>query len=234
MITQVVAHTFAGIFWTTTYVLIVLKSRADRTYGMPLAALGANLGWEFYFTVVSPPTYDSTFVYRAQLTIDSVWLLTDLAVLWYVFRYGPREFPGLSRPLCYAMFTGVIAVTAVTDVLVSREFGDRYGLRASYLQSLMMSLLFLGMLQARKSLRGQSPGIATAKMLGTAAASLGVYARPPLAEYGHSALLKFLYLVCLVADAVYVVAVYRMRQGGSGPARPPGKVGAKAGVGGER
>ncbi|GAA2913013.1 hypothetical protein GCM10020221_05910 [Streptomyces thioluteus] len=234
MITQVVAHTFAGIFWTTTYVLIVLKSRADRTYGMPLAALGAKPRLGVLLHGGLPAHLRQHLRLPRPAHIDSVWLLTDLAVLWYVFRYGPREFPGLSRPLCYAMFTGVIAVTAVTDVLVSREFGDRYGLRASYLQSLMMSLLFLGMLQARKSLRGQSPGIATAKMLGTAAASLGVYARPPLAEYGHSALLKFLYLVCLVADAVYVVAVYRMRQGGSGPARPPGKVGAKAGVGGER
>ncbi|MBH1937758.1 hypothetical protein I5Q34_26385 [Streptomyces sp. AV19] len=234
MITQVVVHTFAGIFWTTAYVLIALKSRADRTYGMPLAALGANLGWEFYFTVIDPPTYDSDFVFGAQLTIDAIWLLTDFVILWYVFRHGPREFPGLSRRLCYAMFAGVIVLMGTTDVLISREFEDSYGLRVSFLQALMMSLLFLGMLQARRSLRGQSLGIAVAKMLGTAAASLGVHLRPPLPEYGHSVLLKFLYLVCLAADVVYVVAVYRIRQGRSGPARPTGKVGAGARIGGER
>lgn len=210
---QIILHSFAGLFWTITYALIVVQSRKDRTYGMPIAALGANMAWEFYFTVIAPPTYPSAQVFYAQLTIDSVWLLIDLGILWYTLRYGPSEFPGLTRPAFYGMFALVFFGVGVTNILISREFHDAYGVRAAYLQSLMMSLLFLSMLYSRRSLRGQSLGIAVTKLLGTIFASLGVYFHPPLPEYSRSALLSFLYIAAFIADLVYVFAVYTMSSG---------------------
>lgn len=210
---QILIHSFAGLFWTIAYVLIVLRSRRDRTYGMPIAALGANVAWEFYYTVIAPPTYASAAIYHAQLTIDAIWLLIDCGILWYALRYGPSEFPGLSRPAFYVMFALVFFGAGFSDILINRDYHDRYGLRASFLQALMMSLLFLYMLYSRRSLRGQSLGIAVSKMLGTAFASLGVYLHPPLPEYSSSELIHFLYIAAFVADLVYVVAVYSMSTG---------------------
>ena len=44
----------SGIFWTLTYVPIIWRGFLDQTYGMPLAALCANLSWEFIFSFVHP------------------------------------------------------------------------------------------------------------------------------------------------------------------------------------
>lgn len=40
----------SGAFWTLTYVLMIRRGFVDRTYGMPLVALGANVSWEFIFS----------------------------------------------------------------------------------------------------------------------------------------------------------------------------------------
>ncbi len=44
----------SGLFWTATYILIIRRSILDRTYGMPLAALCANISWEFIFSFILP------------------------------------------------------------------------------------------------------------------------------------------------------------------------------------
>jgi hypothetical protein len=44
----------SGVLWTITYLLIIRRGVLDRTYGMPLVALCANLSWEFIFSFVFP------------------------------------------------------------------------------------------------------------------------------------------------------------------------------------
>lgn len=36
-----------GLFWIFTYILIIYKGWQDKTYGMPMAAICANISWEF-------------------------------------------------------------------------------------------------------------------------------------------------------------------------------------------
>ena len=68
-----------------------------------------------------------------------------------------------------------------------------------------MSVAFIAMLYRRRSLRGQSPGIALCKMLGTGMASLAFLVAPfPLPP----ALLPFLSLSIFIYDALYVVMVF--------------------------
>ena len=40
-----------GIFWSLAYFLIIRQGFKDRTYGMPLAALCANISWEAIFAL---------------------------------------------------------------------------------------------------------------------------------------------------------------------------------------
>jgi hypothetical protein len=72
-----------------------------------------------------------------------------------------------------------------------------------------MSALFVAMLYARRSLRGQSVFIALSKMLGTGLASLAFYLYSPLSE--GSVLLPFLYVDILTFDLVYVIAMIRVK-----------------------
>jgi hypothetical protein len=200
----------SGAFWSLTYILIIRRGFLDQTYGMPLVALCANISWEFIFSFVHPHG-------PIQLPVNIVWFFLDLIVLFQLLKYGPREFIDLSKRAFYAMF-GLALVTSLCAVLsVTYEFDDWDGVYSAFGQNLLMSVLFIAMLYARRSLRGQSVFIALSKMLGTGLASLAFYLYSPLSE--GSVLLSFLYVAILTFDLIYVVAVIRAK--GAGYRCPP-------------
>jgi peptidoglycan/LPS O-acetylase OafA/YrhL len=127
--------------------------------------------------------------------------------------YGPREFADLSRRAFYAVFALALATSFGAVLAVTLELDDFDGAYSAFGQNLMMSVLFLAMLYARRSLRGQSVSIALLKMGGTALASFAFYFYNP--EYDGSVLLPFLYVAILVFDGIYAGAVIvRRRQKG--------------------
>jgi hypothetical protein len=208
-----------GIFWTATYILIIVRGFQDRTYGMPPAAMCANLSWEFVFGFVQPIPVPQVFVNRA-------WFVFDLVLLAQYLRYWRTDYPA---NLARRWFLPTLALTLVTAfglvLLTSREFNDRYGQYPAFGQNLMMSILFITMLLRRDSLLGQGFYIALFKMLGTIVSSLGFSVFEP-----RLMLLNFLYVTIFVFDAIYLVAVYRkcrelgvnpwtdlVRTGGLGP-----------------
>lgn len=202
----------AGICWAATYILIIRQGSRDLTYGMPIVALCANISWEFIFSFVFPHMWKQRVIDIGCLGLD--------AVIWsQALRFGPREFPHVPKRAFYAMF-GLIQVIAFGTVLsITYEFKDWNGYYAAYGQSLMMSALFLAMLYNRRSLRGQSMGIAVTKMAGTAFVSIAFTVYP--LQHAHSVLLSFLYVVCFVLDAVYVGAVYVVGRTAPARAREP-------------
>ncbi|GAA2102606.1 hypothetical protein [Actinomadura alba] len=210
--TGIIIQSLAGVMWTLAYILIILRSRRDRVYGMPLVALCANLTWEFYYTLVELPPHDDPTKLAAQFVVNFVWLVFDLVILVQVLRYGPRQFTWISPALFYGLFALTLAITGPTIVLLNKEFDDIYGVRASFVQNLAMSALFLVMLNARRSVAGQSVGIAVSKMIGTALAALGVYLYPPAPVYDDSVLLPFLYIAILAVDLVYTFMLVRLRR----------------------
>jgi len=203
----------SGLFWTLTYVLVIRQGLADRTYGMPLVALCANLAWEFIFSVVRPH-------HGVQHGVDIAWLCLDLGIAYTALRYGPRDFPSLSRPSFHAGLAGTFALSYLGVDLVCRQFDGGRGGYAAFGQNLMMSGLFLAMLAARRCLRGQSVWIATAKLAGTGLASVAV-ARS--GDYADSALMTYLYVANLVVDLAYLAAVVAVSRTGA-PAPQPVEV----------
>jgi hypothetical protein len=73
-----------GVLWTLAYLLIIRQGYLDRTYGMPLAALCANLSWEFIFTFVYPHDLP-------QRAVNVVWLSFDFVILVQLLLYGACE-----------------------------------------------------------------------------------------------------------------------------------------------
>ena len=196
----------SGVLWTLAYLLMIRRGFLDRTYGMPLVALCANISWEFIFSLVYPHDLP-------QRAVNVVWFSFDLVVLLQVLLYGPREFAGLPRRAFYAVFALALATSFGAVLAVTVEFDDFDGVYSAFGQNLMMSVLFLTMLYARRSLRGQSVSIALLKMGGTALASFAFYFYNP--EYDGSVLLPFLYVAILVFDGIYAgaVIVRRRRKG---------------------
>jgi len=76
----------SGACWVAAYVLIIVRSFIDRSYGMPLAALALNIAWEGTFSFIYPHT-------NLQLYVNIVWFGLDCIILLEVLWFGPREFP---------------------------------------------------------------------------------------------------------------------------------------------
>lgn len=188
----------SGVCWTLAYLLILRRGWKDKTYGMPLAALGANLGWEFFFSFVMPHR-------PPQLQVDRVWLLFDLGLLYQTLRFGRGE---VKDELLRRWFPGLVAFAVVLGYLMVRaltlEFDDPEGVYSAFGQNLMMSVLFLAMLVSRRSARGQSIWIAILKMVGTILPSLLFHRIHP-----DSRLLNLLYLSILAFDAGYCLWLAR-------------------------
>lgn len=189
----------SGVLWTLTYLQIIRRGFLDRTYGMPLAALCANLSWEFVFSFVFPQG-------PPQWPVNVVWLSFDLVIFYQLLRYGPREFPDLPKRIFYGMVALALATAFLTVLLVTLEFDDFDGAYSAFGQNLMMSILFLAMLYHRGSLRGQSLSIALSKAAGTALASAAFLFYWPGYEQ-RPVLLPFLYAAILLFDLVYAGAV---------------------------
>lgn len=193
----------SGALWTLAYLLIIRQGFLDRTYGMPLAALCANLSWELIFAFVYPHELP-------QRAVNVVWFSFDVMILVQLLLYGPREFSGLPRRLFYAAFALALATAFGAVLTITLQFGDFDGAYSAFGQNLMMSVLFVTMLHTRGSLRGQSVSIAALKMGGTALASFAFYFYNP--DYDGSVLLPFLYVAILIFDGIYAGAVIVLRR----------------------
>ena len=183
----------SGIFWTLTYLLILRRGAKDRIHGMPMAALCANLAWEFIFSFVFPHPYP-------QRLINYVWLSFDLGIMYQYLKYGKKEFPEiLPTTLFYVNFMLGLILSSFIIAFLAIEFEEYIGYYAAFGQNLLMSVLFISMLFRRKGINGQSVYITLFKMLGTVLASIVFYLYFP-----KSYLLLLLYFAIFTYDIIYL------------------------------
>jgi hypothetical protein len=153
-----------GVFWTAAYVLLIRTGLRDRTFGMPVVAFATNISWEFTFAFVRPPS-------GVMHVVNIVWFCFDLAIGCTVVRHGRSEFPYLPAPSYLPALAALLALAYPGMDFASEQFDEGGGTITAFGSNLAMSAMFLAMLAARRSTRGQSTGIALAKPLGTACAS---------------------------------------------------------------
>ncbi|MBN2653214.1 MAG: hypothetical protein JXR63_12615 [Spirochaetales bacterium] len=154
---------FCGIFWTATYMLIIYQGFKDKSYGMPIAALCANISWEFIFAF-TPPIYEHSTMQRI---INVLWFAFDLVIIYQLLRYGSKEFKNLPKTIFYGGFGLGLGLAFATVFLLSVQMNDGDGAYAAFGQNMMMSILFIPFLYRRGGLKGQSIWIALTKMIGT-------------------------------------------------------------------
>jgi hypothetical protein len=206
----------SGLCWTLAYLLIIRVGLRERTYGMPIVAFAANISWEFLYSFVRPST-------GVQHVINIVWFLLDCVIGYTVVKFGPDEFPYLSRRVFYGCFVALLALAYPAVNLIGTQFDAGKGVYSAFLMNLMMSALFLAMFAARPAGRGQSVGIATAKLAGTALASGAFAVRSDLAARYHGGLLPYLYVAIFALDLVYLGLMLSLRTvpTASAPAQVP-------------
>ncbi|WP_129842984.1 hypothetical protein [Streptomyces sp. RFCAC02] len=206
-----------GFFWTLTYVLAIRTGVRDRTYAVPIVALAMNICWEFQFVFVrsTAHTAAATGTAQAEILIGAVWFVVDCGLLYTVLRFGPREFPYLTHGRFIAAFIAVLALAYAGLDIAARQYDDGKAVLTSYGMNVAMSGLFLAMLAARRSSRGQSLGIAAAKLVGTAAACAGWYLDP---STHPGPWLPFCSIACLLLDLAYLLALSAVIRAERGPA----------------
>ncbi|HXS36504.1 MAG TPA: hypothetical protein VN721_07370 [Flavipsychrobacter sp.] len=189
----------SGLCWTLVYILIIYRSLKDKTYGMPFWALAFNICWEFMFSIVFSANADSV-----QLIVNRIWLAFDFFILIAYFAYGIREWPRyLSKWLFYPYSILVLIMSYLFIYFITIRLNEFNGMSIAFMQNLMMSWLFIAMLNNRKSLVGQSLGIAIFKMIGTLA--------PTLEFAGRHQFVLFLGSCCFIADWIYIVMVAKWK-----------------------
>jgi len=191
-----------GVSWTLVYGLIIVRSYRDKTYGMPYWALAFNFSWELIFSYVLV-TQDPEL--KLQLLINRIWLFFDLAIFIAYFLYGRQEWPSRLSPILFYPYSLLVLLIGYFFVYhISVELDHSQGMYAAFIQNLMMSWLFIAMLNRRRSMAGQSIGIAVFKLVGTLA--------PTFIYVAKSNFVLFLGIGCFVADLIYLLLLVDMRR----------------------
>lgn len=189
-----------GLFWIITYILVIYKGWRDKQYGMPMAAICANISWEFIFGFIYPQN-------DLQQYITLIWFLLDIFILVQFFRYAPNEYRRmLPKKLLYLSFLLTLIFSMLMILGLVHEFHDYEGKYAAFFQNLMMSGLFIALLLQRGNLAGQSMAIAICKMLGTLFAAVGFYL------YFRTPLITIISVATLFYDWLYILLIYRLQR----------------------
>ena len=203
----------SGIFWSLTYIVIIRRGFKDNTYGMPIAAVSANVCWEFIFSFVYPTP-------PPQLYVNIAWLVLDLVIVYQIVTYGRAGAAGATNLLTRKYFLpefffglvlafGLIYTSATEFELIIKASYPHYRsvgmVYSAFGQNLLMSILFVRMLITRDNISGQSIYIALLKLIGTVCASIALNRIFPDSSY-----LRFLYVAIFVIDLVYVVLLLQI------------------------
>ena len=186
----------SGIGWTLVYIDSIRKGFKDKTYAIPLYALGLNFAWEVIYTVRDISTAG------VQGVVNLVWMLCDAVIVYTYFKYGKREFPENAKKEFIPFSVLSFAACIVFQVAFLLQFpeGIEAATYSAFAQNAAMSILFVVMLYRRDSSRGQSMLIAVAKWIGTLAPTLllGV-----VTQFNIYVILTG--IICSVFDILYIV-----------------------------
>jgi len=191
----------SGLCWTLVYIEGIRLGITDRSYAIPFYALALNLSWELLHTYFGLRTKIDL-----QTIINAVWFLFDIGILYTYFSYGRKYFPAnLARWFLPWSILGLFTAFWIEYAFV-REFGIfRGGAYAAFLQNLLMSVLFIGVLVRRGSTEGQSLTIAISKWLGTLAPTIvfGIIRPNPF--------ILIIGALCSAFDLIYIWMISRYR-----------------------
>ncbi|WP_258088906.1 transmembrane-type terpene cyclase [Weissella fangxianensis] len=196
----------SGICWSIVYIELIRKGIKDRTYGMPVFALGLNFAWETIYAFSGL----TTSITDPQSWVNLIWALLDVGIIVTFFRYGKRDFPNLFQNYFYLGSIAIFIVCFIFQFAFLFEFGNHWGsIYSAFAQNAAMSILFVSMLLSRNSSRGQSQLMAYSKWIGTLAPSIlgGL-----IEQVNIYVILTG--VICFVFDLVYIILLSKIDKQG--------------------
>lgn len=182
--------------WLASYVLIIYRSIKDKTYGMPFIALAFNICWELLYGFILIPSKAGL-----QTQVNRLWFLLDVFILTCYFLYGKKEWKNVGLQnyfLPFSLFT--IASAGFILYYYDKATGPIAITNSAFIMSILISALYIGMLLKRKSISGQSFGIAFWKCIGTLCATIFLF-------QGFSIFLQLLGFLCFILDIIYLLMI---------------------------
>lgn len=196
----------SGISWSIVYIELIRKGFQDKTYAMPLFALGLNFAWEIIYSV------DSLLLNTASVQgwVNLVWAALDAVIVCIFFRYGRESFPEKAQeyfvPFSILAFAACFAIQFAFYFHFESVQASKY---SAFAQNAAMSILFLTMLFTRGNTRGQTVLMAVAKWIGTLAPTvLGGF----IEEFNIYIVLMG--AVCFVFDGIYTLVLGKWKKAG--------------------
>lgn len=187
-----------GLFWIITYILIIKRGFQDKTYGMPMVAICANISWEFSFSFIYPHNHP-------QNMINMIWFILDIVIMLQYLSYGRKEFKKyMPIKFFYSSFFITLGISFLIIMAITLEFNDFQGKYTAFSQNLMMSGLFISLLARRGNLSGQSIYIAVFKMVGSLLATIAFIV------YFRSYLITIISVATFIYDWIYIVLVCKL------------------------
>ncbi len=191
-----------GLCRVFAYVEMIRLGNRDKTYCMPLFALGLNFAWDTVYSV------EGIRDIQMQTIFYIGCLILDAAVMYTYFKYGRERFPEQLRKKFIPLSIAVFIICFGLQSAFYCQFDIRPAAQYSgFLQNVLTSLLFIHMFYTRSDTRGQSLSIAAAKGLGTLAS---------VVLQGYVEMTNPYILICgaisLAADIYYIVLIAGARR----------------------
>lgn len=194
----------SGICWSLVYINSIRLGFKQKTYCMPLFALGLNIAWEGIYA------YMDLFVrgeIGAQAIANTCWFLLDIFIVVTWFKFGKEEVQSEQGRKWFVPWSVLVfAACFVIQILFMVEFGSVEGEKYSaFLQNIAMSIAYLYMLDRRKSTKGQSMTIAVCKCVGTLTPTI-------FGTIEGNIFICVTGVICFVFDLIYIYFLYKVKK----------------------
>lgn len=193
----------SGIGWIIVYEECIRLGFKDKTYAMPLFALGLNFAWEVIYSFsdiflgAHGPLEGITAI---QTYVNASWAVLDIIILYTYFKYGKDEFTKSINKKYFTMWILLVIVCSFAlQYVFIQEFGFVLAAKYSaFLQNLLMSVMFIDMYVKRGNMKGQSLLLAYAKWIGTLAPTI------VFGVLNSNMLVLVCGIFCSVFDVIYI------------------------------
>lgn len=190
------------ICWSVAYILIIIKSFKDRTYGVPFFSLAFNFAWEinrYRLEMYSMISLSSILIF-AWAALDAVIVFTFFKFAFnYTSPAPPRIFTKFKKfsKNTYLLFAALFLIFFIIIMYFIFEYHGNLVSYSSFIDNMILSALFIRFALKRKNMRGQSVSIAVFKLIGTLSASFATYLQLDNTFFIVAG------AVCLILDIIY-------------------------------
>jgi len=200
----------SGICWSIVYVDSIRIGIKDKSFAIPYWALVLNFAWELLQTVLG---YKELGL-QTQTIVNTCWVVLDVGILYTYFKYGYKDFPAaLSKKWFYIWSIFGLFVSFVLQYYFIQQFGlIQGGSYSAFIQNLVMSILFIGMLMNRRSSKGQTMIIAVMKWIGTLAPTILFGIIGIEKNVRPNQLVLVLGILIFIFDVLYIFLLRNMKQ----------------------